>query len=248
MKSILRAPRLAVDRDRRRDLRAVVHLVDERPVAQPVDHPPHLLRGIVLHVAHIGMHDREAELLDHAAQLLHAALVGGHLGLHVGDILLGVARRILAARQQRAQLRFEEPALIHQLEIVDQHALFRHLAAVRRHGARRDAADIGVMPAARDIEQDDLAAFVEPVLAEHRRDDGDVGQMRAAVVGRVQHIDIARHDGGLPVASRLAWMTVSTDSPIEPRCTGMCGALAISWPRWSNRAQEKSSRSLMFTE
>ena len=108
VKSMLRAPRLAVDRDRDRDLGAVIHLVDERPVAQAVDHAPHLLGGVVLHVAHIGVHDREAELLDHAAQLLHAALVGRHLGLQVGDVLLGVARRIGAARQQRAQLRFPE--------------------------------------------------------------------------------------------------------------------------------------------
>ena len=39
-----------------------------------------------------------------------------------------------------------------------------------------------------------------------------------------------------------------TDSPIEPRCTGMCGALAMSWPCASKSAQEKSRRSLMFTE
>ena len=37
-------------------------------------------------------------------------------------------------------------------------------------------------------------------------------------------------------------------SPIEPRWTGMCGALAISAPSRSKMAQEKSSRSLMFTE
>ena len=37
-------------------------------------------------------------------------------------------------------------------------------------------------------------------------------------------------------------------SPIEPRCTGMCGALAIKLPSASNRAQLKSRRSLMLTE
>ena len=36
-------------------------------------------------------------------------------------------------------------------------------------------------------------------------------------------------------------------SPIEPRCTGICGALAISAPSASKIAQEKSSRSLMLT-
>ena len=43
-------------------------------------------------------------------------------------------------------------------------------------------------------------------------------------------------------------MMVRMLSPIEPRWTGMCGALAISAPDASNSAQEKSSRSLMLTE
>ena len=42
-------------------------------------------------------------------------------------------------------------------------------------------------------------------------------------------------------------MIVRMLSPIEPRCTGMCGALAISAPSASKIAQEKSSRSLMLT-
>ena len=47
---------------------------------------------------------------------------------------------------------------------------------------------------------------------------------------------------------RLAFITVRTDSPIEPRCTGMWGALAIRRAWASKIAQEKSRRSLMFTE
>src|SRR6201986_956929 len=47
---------------------------------------------------------------------------------------------------------------------------------------------------------------------------------------------------------RLRLITILMDSPIEPRCTGMCGALAISPPSASKTAQEKSSRSLMLTE
>ncbi len=43
-------------------------------------------------------------------------------------------------------------------------------------------------------------------------------------------------------------ITAVTQSPIEPRCTGICGALATSPPSESKTAQEKSSRSLMFTE
>ena len=55
----------------------------------------------------------------------------------------------------------------------------------------------------------------------------------------------------MPRPSRAAprvSMIVRMLSPIEPRCTGMCGALAISAPVASNSAQEKSSRSLMLTE
>ena len=43
-------------------------------------------------------------------------------------------------------------------------------------------------------------------------------------------------------------ITVRTLSPMEPRWTGMCGALAIRWPSASNSAQEKSSLSLMLTD
>ena len=48
-----------------------------------------------------------------------------------------------------------------------------------------------------------------------------------------------------PVFSRI---TVLMLSPMLPRCTGMCGALAIRLPAASNSAQLKSSRSLMLTE
>src|SRR5437764_1419800 len=53
-----------------------------------------------------------------------------------------------------------------------------------------------------------------------------------------------------PGAMRPAFsrMTVSTARSMEPRCTGMCGALATSEPSAANTAQEKSSRSLMFSE
>ena len=42
-------------------------------------------------------------------------------------------------------------------------------------------------------------------------------------------------------------MIAFTLAPIEPRCTGMCGALAIRSPAASKTAQEKSSRSLIVT-
>ena len=50
----------------------------------------------------------------------------------------------------------------------------------------------------------------------------------------------------MPFALRA--ITVLMLSPIEPRCTGMCGAFAIRLPSVSKSAHEKSSRSLMLTE
>ena len=50
----------------------------------------------------------------------------------------------------------------------------------------------------------------------------------------------------MPPAWRVS--TARTLSPIEPKCTGMCGALAIKLPAASKIAQEKSRRSLMLTE
>src|SRR6266498_1057789 len=43
-------------------------------------------------------------------------------------------------------------------------------------------------------------------------------------------------------------ITVLMLSPIDPRCTGMCGALAMRLPSTSKRAQEKSSRSFMLAD
>ena len=62
-------------------------------VLQPRDDAAHRLLGVVLHVAHVGLHHVQPELVDHLAQFLHALLVGGDLRLQVGHVLLGIARR-----------------------------------------------------------------------------------------------------------------------------------------------------------
>jgi hypothetical protein len=67
--------------------------------------------------------------------------------------------------------------------------------------------------------------------------------VRAAVVRVVERVDVARLH-----RPALRAITVLIDSLIEPRCTGMCGALAIRLPSASNSAHEKSRRSLMLTE
>src|SRR3546814_6305659 len=53
-----------------------------------------------------------------------------------------------------------------------------------------DLADVGVVAARADVEQQLL-----PGVVEHRRDDGDVRQVGAAVVGGVQRVDVARPHG-----------------------------------------------------
>ena len=69
------------------------------------------------------------------------------------------------------------------------------------------------------------------IAVEDRHDHGDVGQMRAAAIGIVQHIDVAAAACRARRApSPRASMIVRMLSPIEPRWTGMCGALAISAP------------------
>ena len=57
----------------------------------------------------------------------------------------------------------------------------------------RDAADVGVVAAAGDEKQD-----VAPGGVEYRRDDGHVGQVRAAVIGVVERDDVAWLQGAAP--------------------------------------------------
>ncbi len=108
--------------------------------------------------------------------------------LEVGEVLRRVARGIAAAREQRHGFRLAQAPRLDQQEIVDQHALFLDAGAVGRHRARRGAADIGLVAARGDIEPHRPRA----VLGEDRHDHRHVGKMRAAVIGRVQHIDVAR--------------------------------------------------------
>ena len=144
--------------------RALVHLVAEFRIVQSVDHAPHALGGVVLHVPHVGLHDRQREVLHHLAQLGHALLVGGDLRLEVGDVLHRVARRIFCAGERCQQFLLAEAAALDQLEIVEQHAFLLDRRGIRRHRAGRDAADIGVVAARRDVEQDRFRLVVE-----HRR-------------------------------------------------------------------------------
>ena len=133
---------------------ALVQQIGEFAVCHHVDDAAHLLLRIVLNVAHVGVDHVEAELLDHAVDLADAPVAGGDLRLEIGDVVVGLAGGVAAGGEVRAQLVFEEDAGIHQLEVVEEDALLLHGPAVRRRGARRAPADIGVVAAARDEEQD----------------------------------------------------------------------------------------------
>ena len=152
---------------------------------QTVNGPAHRLLRIVLHIAHIGLDHLEALLVDQCTDGLAPRHAGGDLRLEIGDVLDRVAGGPVAAGQQKAGLRLRKTALFDQQDIVDQHALFLHGAAHRGHGARGDPADIPVMASGCD-EGDQ-----RPLLPEHGGDHGDVRQVCTAVVGGVQHVDVA---------------------------------------------------------
>ncbi|MNX61188.1 hypothetical protein D3C86_921150 [compost metagenome] len=127
-------------------------------------------------------------MVAHAQQLLYALLVGGDLRVHVGDVLIRIARGPAARAQDVARGLLAEFAVLHQLEVGKEHALVFHRLGIRRHRTRRRAADIRMVPTRSDVEQDLAAGVIE-----HRGNDRHVGQVRAAVVRVIHHVGVARH-------------------------------------------------------
>ena len=145
---------------------------------------------------------------DHPLELLDALRARGDLRAQVGEVLVDVARRISARAEDRAHLVLEKAPLRDQLHVVEQHALLVDVRRIRRHRARRDAADVGVMAARRDVELRAngvcSALGIGRLVEKHRRDHRDVGQMRAAVVRRIEHEHVAGlHRAGAAVDDRL---------------------------------------------
>ena len=112
-----------IDRDLHADAAALIHLVVEAGVMQLRQHAGDAFGCVVLHVAHVGLHDREREVLDHLLEFGDALGVGGDLCLEVVDVLDDVAHRIFRAGEQLHQFRLAELALIDELEVVDIDAL-----------------------------------------------------------------------------------------------------------------------------
>ena len=171
--------------------RAVVHLVGERAIAQPIQRPPHLFGGIVLDMAHVGVDRVRTKVRHHPPQFPSALFVGGDLRLQVGQVLLGVARRPRSGAESRQQILFAKLTRAHQWHVVQQHPFLVDADAVRRHRAGSDATNVGVMTARGDVEQEFSTGVVED-----GGDDGHIRQVGAAAIGRVGRVHVA----GLEVA------------------------------------------------
>ena len=91
-----------------------------------------------------------------------------------------VSRREGGFGQKPERLVFAEAPSRDELERIDIDAFFLDAPRLRAHRAGRNPADIGMVPARGDEEEK-----VGTVLAEDRRDDGDIGKMGAAVIGSV---------------------------------------------------------------
>ena len=112
-------------RDLHRDPGAIVHLIGEFAVVEPVEQPPHRLLGIGEDMVHVGGDHLGAIIARGLGQRLGAADAGGELGAQVGDVAVGIARRMRRRRPAGAHLRLAEMAFVDQQLIVDQHALVR---------------------------------------------------------------------------------------------------------------------------
>ena len=134
-----------------RDARAIVHLIVERAVVEPVEQPPHRLLGIGEDVAHVGGDDLRRRNRARSSASTSAPRAQAASCAFRSDMLRSMLRAGHApGAEQRADLGFAEMALVDQQRIVDQHAFLVDRAAVGRHRARRDPADVGMVAARRD--------------------------------------------------------------------------------------------------
>ncbi len=134
---------------------------------------------MVLNMQRVGVHRFAPELRHHAAQFCDAFFVGGNLRAQVGHVLVHVAAGVGVVGENLTHFYLAKGAPVHQFEIVDQHAFLVHMGGAGGGGAGGHAADIGMMTTRCDVKR-------EIVVDIDRRDDRDVRQVCAAVVGRIQ--------------------------------------------------------------
>ena len=150
-----RAAPLGIDRDAAREsLRPLSSAQGEFSVVQRRDHTTHAFLRVVLHVAHVardGLSSRTAP--PSSFELLHALFVGGDLRAQIGQVLRRIARRMRPGPQQ-----FEQrlPRAVcpssSSLKLSISTPFLGDAGRERRHRARRDAADVGMMAARGDEE------------------------------------------------------------------------------------------------
>ncbi len=139
------------------------------------------------HMGHVGSDHRAPMFMRRACQQFRAACAGGELRAQIGQVAPRIARRMRALGQHVAHGFLAKGAFIHHQQIVDQHAFIGDGAAVGRHGTGRDPADIGMVAAG----SDEGIGLVACVGIKHRHDHGDIGQVRSAAKGIIEHIGIA---------------------------------------------------------
>ena len=173
------------------DLQAAIHRHAGFPIAEPIEHLPHRLRGLGLTVGHEGENPLLTLGLHQRLEALHTEIIGGQLGLQIRQQLLRVAHRPGPRGQPLAPLLLQQHPGAHQGHVVEQQTLLLNAAAPRRHGPGADATHIGVM-AAGGHEGDRLGPTG---CGEQRRDQGQIGQMGAPVERVVGHHRIAGGQG-----------------------------------------------------
>ena len=89
----------------------------------------------------------------HLAELVHALGVCRGLRFQVGDVLGRVAGRVGALREQLQHRLLAEAAALDELERVDIDPFLLDARRLGAHRARRNAADIRMVPARRDEEE-----------------------------------------------------------------------------------------------
>ena len=138
---------------------AVVELLAEAPrrvrrAGEPVEHAAHGLRGVVLHVAHVGGAPRGGRTPptmrpSSATPRALAATWARRSARFCCRSRTGWAAPVSSS----ATSRFSQPAVLDQQEVLDQDALLVDGAAARRHRAGRHPADVGVVGARGDEEE-----------------------------------------------------------------------------------------------
>ena len=161
----------------------VVHLVDKgvHPLRDAPDGSAGEALGVGQQAPGIALRLLQAVASHDLPQSPLTHPVGSYLGCQVTAPL---SRGAYVAKNYVKQWLDHSPAL-HQLDRGDDQPFLVDLAG-QGHGAGRHAAHVGVVGAAGDKE----GRGIRPIH-EHGRDHGDVGQVRAAQVGIVQHHQVA---------------------------------------------------------